>query len=218
MSVIAPSLLSADFTRLDEEMKRLRASGAKWLHLDVMDGHFVPNITFGYALVKSLRPLTEGIRLDVHLMMTNPSAYIDKFADAGADAITVHTECGDDIDRCLAMINARGITAGVAIKPATPAEAVSPYIDRIGHVLIMTVEPGFGGQTIMYDCLDKAAKLRRIADEAGRTVTIAVDGGVNAENCRRVADAGIDVLVAGNAVFGAEDLEKAYRELAAKVR
>ncbi len=219
MANIAPSLLSADFTRLSWEMERFSSAGAKILHLDVMDGHFVPNLTFGYTLVGALRPLVPEVTFDVHLMMTNPLEWIDRFCDAGADMITVHIECDDDIDECIKAINARGKIAGVSVKPNTPAEAVFPYLDRIGLVLVMTVEPGFGGQGMIYECLDKFAPIRKAADEAGnKSLLISVDGGVNAKNCAEVAAKGADILVAGNAVFGAEDMPAAFAELSAKVQ
>lgn len=219
MPRIAPSLLSADFTRLADEIERFKNAGAKILHLDVMDGHFVPNMTFGYTLVKALRPLAEDVTFDVHLMMTEPLKWIDRFCDAGADMITVHIECDDDIDECISAIKARGKIAGVSIKPATPAEAVLPYIDKVGLVLVMTVEPGFGGQGMIYDCLDKFAPIREAAAAAGNeSLLISVDGGVNAGNCADVAAKGADILVAGNAVFGAKDMQSAFAELSAKVR
>jgi len=219
MANIAPSLLSANFTRLTEEMERFCGAGAKILHLDVMDGHFVPNLTFGYTLVKALRPLAPEVTFDVHLMMTNPLVWIDRFCDAGADMVTVHMECDDDIDECIKAINARGKVAGLSVKPNTPPEVLFPYIDRVGLVLVMTVEPGFGGQGMIYECLEKFAPIRKAADEAGNTgLLISVDGGVNAENCAEVAAKGADILVAGNAVFGAKDMQAAFAELSAKVQ
>lgn len=214
MRRIAPSLLSADFTRLDYEMKRFKESGAGILHLDVMDGHFVPNITFGYGLVKSLRSLAPDTVMDAHLMITNPLSYIDRFCDAGADMITVHTECDDDVNACIDAITARGVVAGVSVKPGTPASDAFPYLDRVGLVLVMTVEPGFGGQSMIYDCLDKIALIREEALRVGNTsLLISVDGGVCESNCELVAQKGADILVAGSAAFGKDDMRAAVTAL-----
>ena len=179
MAKIAPSLLSADFTRLADEMQRLSAANVEVLHLDVMDAHFVPNLTFGYSLVKALRPLGTDMVFDVHLMMTNPLSYIDKFCQAGADILTVHVECDDDIRACLEAIKKNGVKAGLSVKPKTPASAVLPYLDMLDYVLVMTVEPGFGGQSMIYECLDKINELKALGRE---DMLIAVDGGVNANN------------------------------------
>ena len=218
MSIIAPSLLSADFTRLAEEMAALREAKVEVLPLDVMDGHFVKNITFGYELIKALKPLAGDMKLDVHLMMTSPLQYIEKFCDAGADILTVHVECDDDIDECLSLTAKRGVIPGLSLKPTTPADAVIPYIGRARHILIMTVEPGFGGQSIMLDCLDKAQPIRDAAKEKGVCITVSADGGVNLDNCDRVAQAGVDILVAGSAVFGAPDMKQRFAEMSEKVR
>lgn len=219
MARIAPSLLSADFTKLTEEMDRFNGCGAEILHLDVMDGHFVPNMTFGHNLVKSLRPLVPDGIFDVHLMMTNPLGWIDRFCDAGADMVTVHIECDDDIDECINAIKARGKVAGLSVKPNTPAEAVFPYLDRVGLVLVMTVEPGFGGQGMIYECLEKIPAIRKAAESVGTNgLLISVDGGVNEENCKLIADKGTDILVAGNAVFGAEDMKAAFTALSEKIK
>lgn len=214
MAKIAPSLLSADFTRLAWEMERMREAGVEILHLDVMDGHFVPNITFGYNLVKALRPLAPDMIFDVHLMMTNPLSYIDNFCKAGADILTVHVECDDDINACLDAIAKNGVKPGLSVKPKTPANAVAPYADKLGYVLVMSVEPGFGGQSMIYECLDKFSEVREIC---GNEVLISVDGGVNAANCADVAAKGADILVAGNAVFGADDMQAAFAQLSEKV-
>ncbi|MBP3415717.1 MAG: ribulose-phosphate 3-epimerase [Clostridia bacterium] len=215
MAKIAPSLLSADFTRLADEMQRLSAANVEVLHLDVMDAHFVPNLTFGYSLVKALRPLGTDMVFDVHLMMTNPLSYIDKFCQAGADILTVHVECDDDIRACLEAIKKNGVKAGLSVKPKTPASAVLPYLDMLDYVLVMTVEPGFGGQSMIYECLDKINELKALGRE---DMLIAVDGGVNANNCTDVSSRGADILVAGNAVFGAPDMTAAFAELSEKVR
>lgn len=215
MAKIAPSLLSADFTRLADEMQRLNAANVEVLHLDVMDAHFVPNLTFGYSLVKALRPLGTDMIFDVHLMMTNPLSYIDKFCQAGADILTVHVECDDDIKACLEAIKKNGVKAGLSVKPKTPASAVLPYLDMLDYVLVMTVEPGFGGQSMIYECLDKIDELKALNKD---DMLIAVDGGVNAQNCTDVSSRGADILVAGNAVFGAPDMTAAFAELSEKVR
>ncbi|MCL2486256.1 MAG: ribulose-phosphate 3-epimerase [Oscillospiraceae bacterium] len=220
MAKIAPSLLAADFLNLSYEMDRLVGAGAEILHLDVMDGHFVPNITFGYELVAALARKnntfgSKKMTLDVHLMMSNPLRYVDKFCAAGANILTVHAECGDDVAECLSRIERQRVTPGLSIKPATPAAALAPYIDKIGYCIVMTVEPGFGGQELMEDCLPKIGQIRGMA--GGKDILIAADGGVNLKNCRRVADCGADILIAGSAVFGARDMKKALRELRARI-
>ena len=182
------------------------------LHIDIMDGHFVPNLTFGYSMVKALRPLSEMI-FDVHLMISHPLDYIESFAAAGSDIITVHIECDDDADRCLDLIHARGKKGGLSIKPNTPPDALFPYLDRLDHILVMTVEPGFGGQAMMPDCLDKIAVIKAECARRGRTIPVMIDGGVNAGNVQRASQAGADSMVAGNAVFGAPDRAAAFRTL-----
>ena len=212
MAIIAPSLLSADFTRMGEEVREIERAGATVLHIDIMDGHFVPNLTFGYTMVRALRPLS-GMVFDVHLMMTHPLAYIENFAQAGSDVITVHVECDDDLSACIERIHACGVKAGLSIKPGTDLSALLPYLDRLDHILVMTVEPGFGGQSMMPACLDKIPAIKRALRERGRSVPVMIDGGVNAENIRRAAEAGADSMVAGNAVFGAPDRVEALRVL-----
>ena len=214
MSHIAPSILAADFTRLGEEVEKARKAGARYLHLDVMDGHFVPNLTFGSELVHQLRPHCGDMVFDVHLMMTDPLSFIPEFADAGADMITIHAECNSDIGQCLDLINSLGKRAGISIKPATLASAVFDYLDRIGLALVMTVEPGFGAQHMLSDCLDKLGEIRAAADRLGyKNLLLSVDGGVKPDNCAMVAQRGADILVAGSAVFGADDLEAAFRSM-----
>lgn len=212
MAIIAPSLLSADFTRMGEEVREIEAVGAKVLHIDIMDGHFVPNLTFGYSMVKALRPITEMV-FDVHLMMTDPANYIENFAKAGSDVITVHVECDSDPGQCIDLIHKCGKKAGLSIKPKTAPEALFPYLDRLQHILVMTVEPGFGGQSMMPDCLDKITAIKAECDRRGLAVPVMIDGGVNAANIRRAAEAGADMMVAGNAVFGASDRAAAFNEL-----
>jgi len=218
MSVIAPSLLAADFLRIGEEAQRFASSGAKTLHLDIMDGQFVPNMTFGWDLVKSLRPLLPGVCFDVHLMVKNPLVMIDPFCDAGADMITVHCESDSDLSECLDAIERRGVKSGISIKPGTPAEKVYPWLKWVDMILVMTVEPGFGGQVLMQNCVDKLPLLRAEAQRQDRHgLLLSVDGGINAENCADVAAAGANILVAGSAVFGQQDMTEAFRVLSEKV-
>lgn len=211
---IAPSVLSADFSAMGKDVRSAAESGAKILHLDVMDGHFVPNITFGPQLVKSIREIGSDLFFDVHLMMTNPLTLIENFISAGADAVTVHCECCDDIELCLDKINSCGKIAGLSIKPNTPADAVFPYLEKIGLVLIMTVEPGFGGQSMIFSCLEKIAAIKAEAERRGLPVPkFSVDGGVNNSTCAQTAAAGADILVAGSAFYGAENRSERFAEL-----
>lgn len=212
MAKIAPSLLSADFTKLGEEVKEIESVGTEILHIDIMDGHFVPNLTFGYSMVKALRPISTMV-YDVHLMMTNPLSYIENFAKAGSDIITVHTECSDDIDECINLIHQCGVKAGLSVKPKTAPDALFPYLDKLEHILVMTVEPGFGGQSMMPECLDKIAVIKAECAKRGLDIPVMIDGGVNAENVQTAAKAGADMMVAGNAVFGAKDRAAAFKTL-----
>jgi ribulose-phosphate 3-epimerase len=212
---IAPSILSADFARLGEEVREAEQAGADLIHVDVMDGHFVPNLTLGPLVVQAIRPVTK-LPLDVHLMIENPDAYIPAFAKAGADYITVHAEACTHLHRTLGFIRENGVKPGVVLNPATPLAAIEYVLDQVEMVLLMTVNPGFGGQKYIPAVTGKIKALRDMLDARGLTsVLIEVDGGVNAETARMVAEAGAQVLVAGNAVFGEQDRAEAIRSIRA---
>jgi ribulose-phosphate 3-epimerase len=197
---IAPSMLSADFARLGEEARAMTAAGADYLHIDVMDGHFVPNLTIGPVVVKALRPHS-SLPFDVHLMIAPADSFIAEFAAAGADVITVHPEAGPHLHRTLQLIKSHGKRCGVALNPATPPAHVEYVIDLVDLILVMSVNPGFGGQSFLTSQLAKIAAVRRMIEASGRAIDLEVDGGINAETAGRAIDAGADVLVAGTAGF-----------------
>ena len=197
---IAPSILSADFARLGEEVRAIDEAGADWIHVDVMDGHFVPNISFGPAVMKAIRPVTTK-PFDVHLMIEPVDPYLDAFAEAGADCISVHVEAGPHVHRSIQRIKALGCRAGVVLCPATPAKMLDYLLDTVDLVLVMSVNPGFGGQHFIPSQLKKIAAIRKMIDASGRAIDLEVDGGIVPETARQCIDAGADALVAGTAVF-----------------
>ncbi len=206
---ISPSILSADFANLERDIKRVENAGADWLHIDVMDGHFVPNITIGVPVVSSINKITD-MPLDVHLMIENPQKYIEAFAKAGADILTFHIECGEDVKSTINLIKSFDVKAGLSIKPNTPADVLTPYIDDLDLVLVMTVEPGFGGQKFMSWCAEKIPFIKNIAH---KDMIIQVDGGINAETARICTSYGANSLVAGNYIYKSEDIESAIKSL-----
>ncbi|MBP1765483.1 MAG: rpe [Firmicutes bacterium] len=209
---IAPSMLSADFTNLKNEILRAEQAGADMLHIDVMDGHFVPNLTFGAPVVAALRKVT-NLPFDVHLMVTNPQDLIEDFYQAGADIITVHVETAPHLHRLVQTIKAKGIQAGVALNPATSLTTVEEILPEVDMVLIMSVNPGFGGQKFIPFSVQKIKKLKQMLNECQSSAVIQVDGGINAETAKTVISAGADILVAGSAVYGANDLAQAIQTL-----
>lgn len=212
MIKIAPSILSADFARLGAEIKDVENGGADYIHVDVMDGHFVPNITIGPLIVNAIRPTTM-LPLDVHLMIENPDLYIPEFAKAGADIITVHVEACRHLHRTLHLIKENGVKAGVVLNPATPVNTIEHILDDIDMVLLMTVNPGFGGQKFIHSVLPKIKTVASLIKERGLDIEIEVDGGVNPETAKLCIEAGANVLVAGSAVFNMEDRKKAIEAI-----
>ena len=212
MVIVSPSILSADFSRLEEEIKAVEKAGAEWLHIDVMDGHFVPNITIGPPVVKSIRKVTDMF-FDVHLMIENPDKYVKPFADAGADGITFHIESNADPMRTIEMIKNVGCKAGISLNPPTPIDRIKDLISHVDLVLVMSVNPGFSGQKFIPDVVQKIEWLRKQIDKNNYKILIEVDGGVNKETGEIAKKAGADVLVAGNFVFKNESYEQAIKDL-----
>lgn len=215
MIKISPSILSSDYGNLSSELKRMEACGADMLHIDVMDGHFVPNITLGAPIVKCIRK-SSTLPFDVHLMISDPYKYIPDFVNAGSDIITFHAEADSDIEKTIDLILASGKKAGLSVKPKTPVEAVYPYLDKLSMVLVMTVEPGFGGQAFMEDMMPKVSAVRSEIDRRGLDVDIQVDGGINKDTISIAAKAGANVFVSGNAIFSSDDAEKTIADFKAR--
>lgn len=200
MNVLSPSMLSADFWKLGEQLEEVEKAGARWIHIDVMDGLFVPSISYGMPVIASIRKKT-NLFFDVHLMIEKPERYIREFAESGADLINFHLEATEQVEETIAAIRSFGKKVGITIKPGTPAEAVEPYLALVDMVLVMTVEPGFGGQKLIPECVDKVPVIRRMIEEKGLAVDIEVDGGINLDNVEAAVDAGANIIVAGSAVF-----------------
>ena len=207
MVKISPSMLASDFSSFGTEILKLKKAGADWVHLDVMDGVFVPNITFGAGVIKSLRNKVDLV-FDVHLMIVEPYRHIKSFVDAGADIITFHYESCDNVEETLDLIHSYGVKAGIALKPDTPASVVAPFIDKLDMILVMTVEPGYGGQPLIEHCLDKIEECSKMAKASGSEIEIQADGGIYVENVKRLLDRGLSVVVAGSAVFKSDDPAK----------
>lgn len=200
MNILSPSILSADFCKLGEQIKEVELAGAKYLHIDVMDGIFVPSISYGMPVIRSIRKCSD-IFFDVHLMIDRPERYLKEFAESGADLINFHLEATEDVKGTIAKIRGLGKKVGITMKPGTPAEAVKPYLELVDMVLVMTVEPGFGGQKLMPECLDKVKEIRKMITDRGLNADIEVDGGISVDNVELALESGANVIVAGSAVF-----------------
>jgi ribulose-phosphate 3-epimerase len=212
MIKISPSVLACDFSKFGEEIKKVTDAGAEYIHLDVMDGHFVPNISFGIPVVEAARKVTDAV-LDVHLMITSPERYIDAFAKAGADIITFHYEATNHPEELIDQIHAAGKLAGISIKPATPTFVLEPLVRKVDMVLVMTVEPGFGGQKLIQNCVDKVREIKRMCTMFECCPEIEVDGGITPDNVQSLINNGANVIVAGSSVFKAENPELAVKTL-----
>ena len=212
--IVAPSVLAADFSRLGDDIRRVEEAGADWLHLDIMDGHFVDNISFGPAVVATVRKLTK-LPLDVHLMIEHPDHYAPRFIEAGANSVTVHVEPGSkhNVEETLRRIRHAGCRAGLSLNPATPFQSVEPFLDKIDILLVMTVHPGFGGQSFRSEMMEKVKRAAEWSKSRAAKIDIAVDGGINANTAKIAIENGADVLVAGTAIFGAKDYPAAIKEV-----
>ena len=200
MNILSPSILAADFARLGEQIKAAEKAGAEYVHIDVMDGLFVPSISFGMPIVRAVRQITDTV-LDVHLMIQQPERYIEEFAECGADIITFHLEATQNPQAVIDLIHQKGLKAGMSIKPATPADEVKPYLDTVDMILVMTVEPGFGGQLYIEASTQKIKDVRELIQQTGREIDVQVDGGIHVGNLKKVLDAGANVIVAGSAIY-----------------
>ncbi|MCH5163004.1 MAG: ribulose-phosphate 3-epimerase [Clostridiales bacterium] len=214
-TLVAPSILSGNFADMGSEVKNMKDIGADWIHVDVMDGVFVPNLTFGFKMIQDLRPLSE-LFFDVHLMIVEPRRYVERFVKAGADLVSFHVEAEKEIDATIEGIKACGAKAGLVINPDTPTDKFAPYIDKLDLVLVMSVFPGFGGQKFIDGSLERIAKVKEMRDRLAPSCLIEVDGGVTTANAESIAKAGADVIVAGNAVFGATDRKRAVEAIRGK--
>ena len=216
MAILSPSILSCDYMNMQRDFEACKEYGCKWLHVDIMDGHFVPNLSFGYSLVKAMRPITDLV-LDVHLMIDTPIKYAEEFCKAGADYLTIHVEADtpENIKKTLELIRSLGVKPGIVVKPKTPASAVAEYLPMVDLVLVMTVEPGFGGQKFMADMMPKVKELRAMLDAVNPSCHLEVDGGVDLNTCVTCKENGADVLVAGSAYFKAADKATFVKEIEA---